>query len=237
MSFSAMTWAASVKTSTPTQKLILLLLADRAGDNDTCFPSLQRIADDGCLSRRCVIENVKKLAANGFLFVEKRTIEREEGSVVGNMSNVYVLNVGSYPLGHSNSKYKVVNVDNHPSEPNALPSERGALGVVNDMHPNQSIESVMESKKNTEAFDQFWGLYPNKKGKGSARKSFDRAVRKVSIDKIIEALQSHRNSHDWMKDGGQFIPHPATWLNQERWDDEISANKPTDGPDLKGYGL
>lgn len=82
MSFKAMTWAASVKTPTSTQKLILLLLADRAGDDNTCFPSLKRIADDSCTSKRCVIENIKKLAANGFIFVEKRTIHNEETAIL-----------------------------------------------------------------------------------------------------------------------------------------------------------
>ena len=30
-------------------------------------------------------------------------------------------------------------------------------------------------------------------------------------------------SHDWTKDGGQFIPHAATWLNGKRWEDELPA--------------
>jgi len=147
MSFKAMTWAASVKTPTSTQKLILLLLADRAGDDNTCFPSLKRISNDACVSRRCVIENIKKLASNGFIAVEKRTIEAEETGTIYNKSNLYLLNVGSYPLGDSDADYLVVNSGNQGGEAGSLGGEAGSLGVVNEVHPNQSVESVMESVK------------------------------------------------------------------------------------------
>ena len=41
---------------------------------------------------------------------------------------------------------------------------------------------------------------------------------------MLEAIEKHKASSQWQKDGGQFIPHPATWLNQERWEDEINDN-------------
>ena len=33
----------------------------------------------------------------------------------------------------------------------------------------------------------------------------------------MESLEKHKRSDQWTKDGGQFVPHPATWLNQKRW--------------------
>lgn len=69
-------------------------------------------------------------------------------------------------------------------------------------------------------FDQFWAAYPRKKGKEQAR----RAWKKLTPDKdlcrqMAAALKWQKQSQEWLKDGGQFIPYPATWLNGRRWED------------------
>jgi uncharacterized protein YdaU (DUF1376 family) len=71
-------------------------------------------------------------------------------------------------------------------------------------------------------FDLFWKAYPKKIGKGAAQKSWKKIKpsKKLSAT-IIEAVKMQSKSPQWTKDGGQFIPHPATWLNQERWNDEV----------------
>jgi len=69
-------------------------------------------------------------------------------------------------------------------------------------------------------FEQFWQAYPRKTGKGVARKAFGKALRLTTLDTMLTALQWQRQQEQWVKAGGQFIPHPATWLNQERWADE-----------------
>jgi len=137
MSFKAMSWAASVKTKTSTQKLILLLLADRSNDDGFCFPSLQTIADDACMSRQCVIENIKKLAGHRLISVTRRTISDADSGQTRNTSNIYKLNtevvneVDHRPKG-------VVNVVDHPSQ-------RRLLGVVNEVDSNLSSEPTNES--------------------------------------------------------------------------------------------
>ena len=73
-------------------------------------------------------------------------------------------------------------------------------------------------------FDEFWAEYPKKVGKDAARKAFDK--RKPSRDLLVRMLASIRAQAQtlaWQKDGGQFIPHPATWLNEGRWQDEETA--------------
>lgn len=42
---------------------------------------------------------------------------------------------------------------------------------------------------------------------------------------IIRSLNEHKRSHDWLKDNGRFIPYPATWLHQLRWQDELSPSE------------
>jgi hypothetical protein len=76
-----------------------------------------------------------------------------------------------------------------------------------------------------ERFDAFWSAYPRKIGKEAARKAWRRI--KPTEDhqrKIIAAIEKAKNCSQWQKDNGLYIPNPATWLNQGRWDDEIPQN-------------
>ena len=47
------------------------------------------------------------------------------------------------------------------------------------------------------------------------------------LDKLLNALERQKQSPAWKKDGGQYIPHPATWLNGHRWEDEIPKSEET----------
>ena len=78
------------------------------------------------------------------------------------------------------------------------------------------------------AFDQFWSVYPKKVGKADARKAFEKV--EIPVDALITAVQKQKESAQWTKDGGQFVPNPATWLNQGRWEDELPAAGDTDIP-------
>lgn len=73
------------------------------------------------------------------------------------------------------------------------------------------------------AFDSFWSAYPRKQGKGAARKAFQKARKKAALETMLSAIETQKLSAQWKRDGGQYIPQPATWLNQERWGDELDA--------------
>jgi hypothetical protein len=78
-------------------------------------------------------------------------------------------------------------------------------------------------------FNAFWKAYPRKVGKDAARKAFDkRKPDDALVQCMIRAIVWQARSEDWRKDGGQYIPHPATWLNEGRWMDEgiISPTAP-----------
>jgi hypothetical protein len=70
-------------------------------------------------------------------------------------------------------------------------------------------------------FDGFWAAYPRKVGKDAARKAFDkRKPDSTLLAQMLSAIARQIDTEQWRKDGGQFIPHPATWLNEGRWQDE-----------------
>ena len=86
-----------------------------------------------------------------------------------------------------------------------------------------------EGKELTSAFASFWEQYPRKKNKGHAEKAFDKLKPDDELlQTILKAVEGARESADWRKDGGQFIPHPATWLNARGWEDGegVVAAKP-----------
>jgi len=69
-------------------------------------------------------------------------------------------------------------------------------------------------------FEAFWTAYPRKVGRKAAQKAFQNARNRPRIDDLLSAIGRAKDSEQWRKEGGQFIPHPSTWLNQGRWDDE-----------------
>lgn len=75
------------------------------------------------------------------------------------------------------------------------------------------------AKRSDAEFEIFWSAYPTKVGKQPARKAFDKV--KVPVETLVAAIERQKCSSQWSKDGGQYIPNPATWLNQCRWEDEL----------------
>ena len=72
---------------------------------------------------------------------------------------------------------------------------------------------------NTEhEFNQFWLSYPKKKSKATAFKAWK--VKKPRLDDVMYALSWQKESNDWTKSNGQFIPYPASYINAEGWKDE-----------------
>lgn len=67
-------------------------------------------------------------------------------------------------------------------------------------------------------FEKFWSAYPRKEGKQKARAAFEKVT--VSLDILLDAIEQQKKSAQWCKENGQFIPHPATWLNGKRWEDQ-----------------
>lgn len=71
-------------------------------------------------------------------------------------------------------------------------------------------------------FDLFWAAYPKKADKKAARRAWDKLKPSVELfNTMMVALEKQKQSEQWTKDGGGFVSNPATWLNGERWEDEL----------------
>jgi len=79
-------------------------------------------------------------------------------------------------------------------------------------------------RKTLAHFDLFWKAYPKKKSKGQAEKAWSKIKPdQTLLQTILKAIDQNKQSAQWQKDNGQYIPHPATWLNAKGWEDEIAT--------------
>lgn len=87
-------------------------------------------------------------------------------------------------------------------------------------------EATATGNRLRERFDAFWEAYPRKVGKDAAWRSWQKRRPDEGLaTAMLAALEWQRESENWRKEQGQFIPHPATWLNQGRWQDEPAPSR------------
>jgi hypothetical protein len=67
-------------------------------------------------------------------------------------------------------------------------------------------------------FDEFWQLWPRRESKATAIKAWDKAVKKIPATEMIEKARAYVTSPK--APARDYFPYAATWLNQERWNDE-----------------
>ena len=96
--------------------------------------------------------------------------------------------------------------------------------------PNQPDLTRPDHTIPEDTFDAFWKVYPNKTGKAYAKQCWTALRAKATIpclEIIIEAIEKAKKSTKWLDNNGKYIPNPATWLNQGRWDDVIPVKPMT----------
>lgn len=90
-------------------------------------------------------------------------------------------------------------------------------------NPNQTPDTRHQTntpKPPPDGFDLFWSAYPKKVGRPAAEKAFRSAKINGHMPQVLADIQTKAGTEAWTKAGGQFVPNPATYLNQRRWEDE-----------------
>lgn len=187
-------------------------LASRSGRGGI-YPSQTQIAEDARCDERTVRRALKELEDLG-------VVERvRRASKMGyRQSDGYVL--------HPNGR--------HVEEDDAL---RTDLSDRDDAYrtlvsaptgQNAQVTPLIEEeplKKNPEsAFEEFWVTYPRKVARAAARAKFMSLAKATDVEKILDGAR--RFAADPNLPEKQFIPHPTTWLNQGRWEDEPLPARP-----------
>ena len=89
-----------------------------------------------------------------------------------------------------------------------------------DLRSTENV-TVDEGEAGEKSFEAFWKAYPKKVGKKDARKAFRRVD--APLESLLSAIERQKCADQWKRDGGRFIPNPSTWLNQGRWEDELTV--------------
>jgi hypothetical protein len=113
-----------------------------------------------------------------------------------------------------------------PPLPEQLRSDAGV--TPESLHPSRARAEVKRSLRedNIRAlFEKFWTEYPKKKSKGQAEKAWIKNIHSDEqlLEKIFSKIEEAKKSEEWLKEGGKYIPYPATWLNAKGWEDEYTT--------------
>ena len=213
------------KLSTPEQKTVLITLLLLASHKlkEWEWKGEKFIINHGQLVAS--LNSIKKAAGNGISVQNIRT-------ALVRFEKLGFLTNKSTKCGRLIS---IINWDSYQeilSPPNK-DSNKGVTKTSQRPNTYQEYKNIRKKEKPkiySSNFLIFWNAYPRKKNKGSA----ERAFKKINPDKsflneILSKLEEAKKSHDWQKDGGQFIPYPATWLNARGWEDEIKQGEVVEG--------
>lgn len=226
-----------------TAKLVLVGLADHANDAGECWPSIERLRIVASLTHtRHVYAALDKLIAAGLVTRESRPGKRSrfrlclpatpdasvtpDGGVTPDASVTPPLTEASrVPLTpasltpDASVTQTVTEPSGEPSVNRHTPAEGG--GSVSGASSTPSAKKARRQASpagGDETFGRFWDAYPRKVAKGAALKAWHRLAPDADLtDAILDALAWQRRLDAWRNP--RYIPHPATWLHDRRWED------------------
>ncbi len=205
--------------------ITMLALKDKNGNVEGSVPGL---ADMARLTIEETLEALEKLRSPD---PHSRTKENEGRRIEDVDGGWVVLNHQKYRdkmNADERREYLRVKQVEHRAKVSTLVNQRQLLSTPStpSTHADADTYSEAKTKKKPpnplkgecDGFDLFWSEYPNKQAKLAAK----RAWLKIKPDEradVMSGVVRWKRSESWLKDDGQFIPHPATFLNQRRFED------------------
>jgi hypothetical protein len=123
-----------------------------------------------------------------------------------------------------------------PSPGGSVEASDEVAATLEDKPSKSGPRSPFKSKRQEQLFDEFWERYPKKRSKGQAERAWVKIKPDEQLFKaILDGLERAKTSVEWQKDGGQYIPHPSSWLNAKGWEDEYTTSKEVGGNGNHSY--
>lgn len=203
---------ALTRINNPSGKIVLLALASYCNSEGECFPSQPTLAADTCLNVRTVRSALKWLEEHGYIEVIRQS---------NRVNHYQITSMKGEDMPHE-EKFSP-EVDSNITKLDISKKSKSNLttsAAKFSAHPNDSPH-----------FLAFWSVYPRRIGKGAARTAFRKATELASANQIIQAAKDYADFCIEQKTEKRFIPHASTWLNQERWEDdlELEADQSNNG--------
>lgn len=196
----------------PIERLLYGTIAMLTKKSGYCYANNGYLAELYKCSEMAISKYIKNLSFYGYITIANANSYKRQIylSDLKQMINVPITNdIGTYNKRYRNLKQTF----KHNNNNNKLDNN---LNKVIDKNNAKALDN---------GFELFWNEYPKHKGKPVAEKAFIKAIKKIDIDTMLEAIRKQKQSAQWKKENGQYIPYPATWLNQERWADEDDKEK------------
>lgn len=195
--------------------LMLLALADYSDDDGNSYPAVPTLARKCRMTSRNANYILKALQDSGELRVLKN-----QGPKGTNRYRILLSQLGlSKPL-----KQASVLKATSPLKPTSRTPEAGFLKPLKPLsdEPSLNRHEPSTSKTTLNGFDMFYKAYPRRVGKEAAEKAFVKSNAKVFLPAILLDIDRRLSCGEWIttKEKMQFIPHPSTYLNGKRWEDE-----------------
>jgi hypothetical protein len=165
-------------------------------------------------------------------------LKQTEREIRTSLSRLIELQIIDQQTTSRYSIYTIVNYDKYQDCDQKTTSTSTSKRPANDQQTTTK-ERIKELKNDnnssasgdagiiySQSFLTFWSMYPNKKNKGAAFRAFKK-IKPTEYPAIKSGLIAAKESPEWIKDNGQFIPHPSSWLNARGWEDEITESKNT----------
>ena len=128
--------------------------------------------------------------------------------------------------GNPNNPTEPTGFNGNPNNPTE-PDNGSGSGSDNDTGTEKKTalgDKPPVSVPSKNLFEIFWKEYPKKKAKGDAEKAFKAAkITEGFLGEVVASIHRQKKTLDWQKDNGRFIPHPATWIRDKRWADELET--------------
>lgn len=207
-------WARDGRLSLRARGLLLQLMSHRPGWEVT-IESLMRVNPEG---RNAIRGAISELEEYGYLKREQQVSGGRYGGMDYIVCDPLISGVGKTDIGKTDvggpaHKEDYLSED-HLSEDQVQEHNTAPSGAATAAAVTGELDLVSD-----DTFDQWWDMYPVKVGKTTARKAYRKAaLHHGDLTGKLQAYLQHRARHEgqgWLPN----IPHPTTWLNQERWDD------------------
>lgn len=107
-----------------------------------------------------------------------------------------------------------------PARPRISEARREANAIAQERWRQRHLSFSDASQQAVELY----GIYPKKVGRKAALRAIELALKRAPYETILEGVRAYSEaiSH-WPKEQCRFVPAPATWFGQDRWDDDRST--------------
>lgn len=196
-------------------KLLYSDLTARCNRKGYCWPTNEQLAEDHRKNARTIVRTLRELESAGYIATE--VIRDQKNMVVER--RIWL---------DANARAGLEFLRKPPDKNVTTPPDKNVKYIKEN---NININNPLTPTGESELFDEFWAAYPKHVAKKPARRAWDKLhADRDLLDALLTALEWQTRTEAWQRDGGRYVPNPATWLNGRRWEDEPQAEAAPDKP-------